>query len=638
MLAIAKTHAGTFVVGSTGTYTIAVSNTGAAPTSGTIVVTDTLPAGLTFNAASGTGWTCAAASQTVTCTSATAIAAGAAASPISLTVNVLAAAVPSVTNVATASGGAASNTPSASDPTSVSGTATLAGLNGSQIDKFVNNVRSVAAAPGTNVTYTIGFVNTGNVDATNVVITDPFPAGVSPIVSSVTLNGATSGFTASLSGQTLTVTIPVVHPAAPQTISIGAAVSNATTTGQTLVNVATITANGIGAVQTTPATVFNGTANIVYDGTKGGSAPIGGAIVTLVDPATGKPVVLNRSRAVTASTQNPQTTASNGSFSFALSPAQFGAPGGSATYDITLSARGYRNRTIQAVFSAEPSGVLYTVTLSSLDGQALAIEGGFSLVSRATTIANVLNLINNIPMFPIGALEVQKVADRTTASIGDRIVYTVTIDATQSFGATRIVDQLPAGLAYAPHSGTFDGTPLEPQISGLTQIWQVPALSSGTHILRYAVIVGPGANQNSALTNLVDVTSAVPGGGTASGSAQATVRTIAGAFSDRLTILGRVVIGSSDGGWTSVSKGIAGARITMEDGTTVVTDAQGRYSFQEVRPGSHVLRLDTSSLPPGVRAFANHDYNDPRSSVRLVHTLMDTRLLQDVIFVVEDAR
>jgi hypothetical protein len=102
-----------------------------------------------------------------------------------------------------------------------------------------------------------------------------------------------------------------------------------------------------------------------------------------------------------------------------------------------------------------------------------------------------------------------------------------------------------------------------------------------------------------------------------------------------LTILGRVVIGSSDGGWTSVSRGVPGVRVLMEDGTTVVTDAQGRYSFQEVRPGAHVLRLDTSSLPAGVSAFDTHAYNDPRSTVRLVHTLMDTRLIQDVIFVVE---
>src|SRR6185295_17959518 len=65
-LSITKTHAGTFVSGGTGQYTITVSNSGAAGIEredNTITVTDTLPAGLTFNAASGTGWTCGAVVQ-----------------------------------------------------------------------------------------------------------------------------------------------------------------------------------------------------------------------------------------------------------------------------------------------------------------------------------------------------------------------------------------------------------------------------------------------------------------------------------------------------------------------------------------------------------------------------------------------
>jgi uncharacterized repeat protein (TIGR01451 family) len=637
VLAVAKTHSGTFTIGQTGTYTIAVSNSGTAATFGTITIVDTLPTGLTYNAASGSGWTCSGSGQTATCSTTASIAAGAAGTPISLTVNVVGP-VGSVTNSVTASGGGATNTPVATDPTTIGGTATIAGLNGPQVGKLVNGQASVSAPPGTSVTYTIGFMNVGNIDATNVVISDPFPAGITPVLSSITLNGASTGFTATLSGQTLTITIPVIHPNVAETISIAASVSSSVTTGQTLVNVATVSATGVAPLQTSQASVFNGFANIVYDGNKGGTAPIAGAIVSIVDPITGLPIVLGRTRSsVPPSTNNPQTTAADGSFGFLLTPAQFGTPGSSKTYNLTVSSAHYRNRTIQAVFSAEPSGALYSVTLTALDAQPLAIEGGFTLVTRPTTIANVLNLINNIPLFPLGMLEVQKVADRSTVSVGDRVVYTVSIDATESFGATRIVDQLPAGLAYAPHTGLFDGVALEPTISGLTQIWQLPSLAAGAHTLKYAVIVAPGVSQGSKLTNLVDVTATIPGSSTpASGSAQATVQVVAGAFSDRLTILGRVVIGSSDGGWSKVSRGVAGVRIIMEDGTTVVTDAQGRYSFQEVRPGAHVLRLDTSSLPHGVRDFGTHAYNDPTSTVRLVHTVMDTRLIQDVIFVVEE--
>ncbi len=72
-LTIGKTNApGSFVRGQTGTYTLTVTNisTGpAASTAGTVSVVDTLPAGLTATAISGTGWACVLG--TLTCTRAT---------------------------------------------------------------------------------------------------------------------------------------------------------------------------------------------------------------------------------------------------------------------------------------------------------------------------------------------------------------------------------------------------------------------------------------------------------------------------------------------------------------------------------------------------------------------------------------
>ena len=59
VLTITKSHFGNFPPGGTGSYTIVVTNTGSAATSGNVTVTDTLPNGLTpTNAPSGTGWTC----------------------------------------------------------------------------------------------------------------------------------------------------------------------------------------------------------------------------------------------------------------------------------------------------------------------------------------------------------------------------------------------------------------------------------------------------------------------------------------------------------------------------------------------------------------------------------------------------
>jgi uncharacterized repeat protein (TIGR01451 family) len=105
-LTITKTHSGNFTVGVNGVYTITVSNSvGSLSSTGTITVTDTLPAGLGFVSAVGTGWSCGFAAGTVTCTTSNVIAAGASASPITLTVSVAPNAAPSVLNFATVSGG-----------------------------------------------------------------------------------------------------------------------------------------------------------------------------------------------------------------------------------------------------------------------------------------------------------------------------------------------------------------------------------------------------------------------------------------------------------------------------------------------------------------------------------------------------
>jgi uncharacterized repeat protein (TIGR01451 family) len=102
-LYVAKSHTGTGTVGGPVTFTLLVGNKGPTPDPGPVVVTDTLPAGLTYVTATGTGWTCAASAQVVTCSDPNGLAAGEA-STISLTVTVELGAFPSATNVVTVTG------------------------------------------------------------------------------------------------------------------------------------------------------------------------------------------------------------------------------------------------------------------------------------------------------------------------------------------------------------------------------------------------------------------------------------------------------------------------------------------------------------------------------------------------------
>jgi uncharacterized repeat protein (TIGR01451 family) len=92
--------------GGTGSYTLTIINNGINAEPGPITVVDTLPTGLTYNTtgSGGSGWSCSAVGQIVTCIRAGALAGGATAAAITINVNVSSTASGTITNTATVSG------------------------------------------------------------------------------------------------------------------------------------------------------------------------------------------------------------------------------------------------------------------------------------------------------------------------------------------------------------------------------------------------------------------------------------------------------------------------------------------------------------------------------------------------------
>ena len=101
-------RAGILPPGQPVTFTVRVTNVGGSPTSGTVTVTETPPAGLTVTALSGSGWTCSVATRT--CTRADALAPSASYPDITVTANIAVDAVGTLVNTAVVSGGGDSNT------------------------------------------------------------------------------------------------------------------------------------------------------------------------------------------------------------------------------------------------------------------------------------------------------------------------------------------------------------------------------------------------------------------------------------------------------------------------------------------------------------------------------------------------
>ncbi|MEO8436279.1 MAG: hypothetical protein ABI596_15360, partial [Pyrinomonadaceae bacterium] len=170
-MTIAKSHTGNFNQGQVGaTYSIIATNSNSAPTSGTVTVTDTLPAGLTATAMGGTGWACVLG--TLTCTRNDALGGSASYPAIIVTVTVANNAPASVTNTANVSGGGQiiTTNDTASDPTNVIQLPDMT-IAKSHTGNFTQG--QVGA------TYSITATNSGSVATSGIVtVTDTLPAGL----------------------------------------------------------------------------------------------------------------------------------------------------------------------------------------------------------------------------------------------------------------------------------------------------------------------------------------------------------------------------------------------------------------------------------------------------------------------------
>jgi uncharacterized repeat protein (TIGR01451 family) len=228
-LTITKSHVGNLAQGQVGaTYTITVSNAGPGPTSGTVTVVDTLPAGLTATAMAGTGWTCTLA--TLTCTRSDVLANGGSYPVLVLTVNVASNAPASVINTATVSGGGELNTgnDTASDVTTIA----------SGPDLTITKTHSGNFVQGqTGAIYTITVTNGGNTaTAGSVNVVDTLP----PSLTATGLSG--TGWTCTLG--TLTCTRSDALPSAASYPAIALTVNVAANAPASVSNTATVSGGG----------------------------------------------------------------------------------------------------------------------------------------------------------------------------------------------------------------------------------------------------------------------------------------------------------------------------------------------------------------------------------------------------------
>ncbi|HEX8745778.1 MAG TPA: SdrD B-like domain-containing protein [Pyrinomonadaceae bacterium] len=502
--------------------------------------------------------------------------------------------------------------------------------------KLVENQDRMVAHAGQPLNYSISFRNNGDVSALGVTIVDELPASLSYVPNSMRfaerqLSDADDGDEGRVSGRRIEFRLS--QPLAPGEVvkvSFQALVAGGIMGGAGIINTATVQALNVAAASTTETVVVIDPFGTVYAARGGAGAPVAGArVALLVDNTAGSLLELVPERGFVPNepNQNPYLSNDEGRFSFALTPQQLGTLEQPSNYFINVTAGGYRARLLGISLRPTQSG-LFAMTVRSLDGLPLAVAGGFELSTENVEINDIANIALNIPLFENSTMEISKTVDRAQAEIGDAVTYRVEVhNATAAVIQDAVIrDLLPASFQYAVGTATLQkgasqSAPVVPVVEGDALTFQLGQLQPGERAtVSYRVRVGVNAGDGE------QVNTATASGRFASGErltttpAKATVRVGRGVFSTRQIIMGRVFEDANDNGqFDKDERPVAGARIYLVNGQSVVTDSQGMYNFPAVAEGALVISLDPVTLPPGFR-LQDDGTRSGRSWTRLLRT------------------
>jgi uncharacterized repeat protein (TIGR01451 family) len=267
-----------------------------------------------------------------------------------------------------------------------------------------------------------------------------------------------------------------------------------------------------------------------------------------------------------------------------------------------------------ATVHAPPASVDWNCQLSVRADEVLTVEALDSLGDTPFASDRIGILAT------ASSLVLTKTASEPVTEAGGLVHYQISIrnpSVSQPTGAITVTDILPAQMRFRLGSVTLDGAGREdPAIENGTARFVLPGIAAGSSaLLSYVLEVSPTAEAGEALNRA----QAEDNHGNRSNVADALVRIAEETIGDRITIVGRV----TDGGCSfdpAKASGIPGVRIMLEDGSYAVTDFEGRYHFEGVKPGLHVVQLDELTLPEGRAAIdcANSTRSAGRAFSRFV--------------------
>ncbi|MBC7756329.1 MAG: DUF11 domain-containing protein [Bdellovibrio sp.] len=211
----------------------------------------------------------------------------------------------------------------------------------------------------------------------------------------------------------------------------------------------------------------------------------------------------------------------------------------------------------------------------------------------------------DVPIDPLGGtLQITKTAGKTVVGEGEFVPYIMTIknNASGTTPNVKIGDVLPIGFRYAKNSSTVNGAKIaDPVIAGdgRTLNFSIGNIAGGATVtLNYVAEVTIGAKTGKA-ENIAFASNYT------SNTSRAAVTVREDLFKSRAILIGTVFACDCDelkDGDTDTRSGkvklvgVPSIKIVLEDGTNILTDADGHWHADNIRPGTHVVQLDLDSL------------------------------------------
>ena len=340
-------------------------------------------------------------------------------------------------------------------------------------------------------------------------------------------------------------------------------------------------------ITTVAATMLFDPFGIVFDSSTGQG--VDGATVTLIDAATNLPAnvfcddgVTVLSQPLTSGTPTCGDPALQGGFRF---PRVL-----SGNYKIALITPANYNFASSVPFP----------TLQALAGAPFALNTTGS-IGQIFALPSGPPLKIDVPIDPLGGtLQITKTAGKSVVGEGEFVPYVIAIK-NNANGVTpnvKIADLMPSGFRYAKNSATVDGIKIaDPVIAsdGHTLNFSVGNIAGGAMVtLKYVAEVTVGAKtgkaENTAFAS--NYTSNI---------GRVTIMVKEDLFKSRAILMGTVFACNCDEmkeADTDKVKliGVPGIRIVLEDGTYILTDSDGHWHADNIRPGTHVVQLDLDSL------------------------------------------